>query len=124
MADGADRVERPPVLRVGRLRTASEVRRALRRVADSVLKGDLAPNRANSVVFAISAAGRARELEHLEHLSTQLRALRTTPRPALSHETYTDVVDVQPEPAVIGELASLNAARRTRLLKTKEATPE
>jgi hypothetical protein len=85
MADGAGESTTPPRthLRIGQLDSAAQVRRACVRITNGVLSGRIPPRIANSAIYAIGAASKALEIEHLESLQSQLSALRNQDLPAL-----------------------------------------
>ncbi len=72
MSDPAAKPGDPPPVRLGRLQTASDVRRACKRVGDAVLDGRVDPRRANSALYAVSGAAKAIELEIAERLERRL----------------------------------------------------
>ena len=99
VTDAAQQQKNPPPVRLGRLQTASDVRRAFKRLGDAVLAGIIEPKRANSAMYAVAGAAKAIEIELAERLDR--RAERIERRIAESQAAPPAAVDMgQPVPLI------------------------
>lgn len=88
MTDAAEKPPRPPRrVRLGRVDSLRGIRRALARITNAALGGDLEPRVANTAIYGLQTITRVLEVELLETRLTALeeRAGVNDRKPARSH---------------------------------------